>query len=189
MNFFETFFSLVRLFLSTKDEFLKQKLEKKTREFFHVAQSVDNKLAIKQIDDLNEFIEILLYLKASDLSPALLAQKNLLCLYAEILGSAPVEDLPEEKEVNYIEKPPNKTKNLKYKNLETEILQIFQDKPNGLFLREIISSLQSQCSRRTVQRHLNKLVAARALLKRGDKNFVKYIFHGHRVQDDHVGDK
>lgn len=182
--FFEVFLSLVRLFLNTKDEFLKQKLEKKTREFFsivqnsvHVAQSVENKLIQKLINDLNEFIEILIHLKTSDLSPALLAQKNLLRLYSEILDSASAEDLPqEEKGANHKEKPRNKAKNLKYKNLETEIIRIFKDKPGGLFLREIVPHLESQCSRRTVLRSLNKLVEDGFLLKKGINNSAQYYW-------------
>lgn len=165
----------MRLFLSTKDEFLKQKLEKKTKEFFRVAQSVDNKLAQKQIDDLNEFIEILIHLKASDLSPALLAQKNLLRLRSEITDFAPADVLNEEKEANHAEKPKKKSKNSKYKNLETEIRQILKDKPDGLSLREIIPCLLSRCSRRTLQRSLNKLASGGFLLKKGLHASARYF--------------
>ena len=205
--FFETFFSLVRLFLNTKNEFLKEKLVKKTREFFdafqnsdspaqltdfatceHIAKSAnipqhDKRVAqhwhlLQIIDILDEFVEILLHLKISDLSPALLVQKNLFRLRLEIMDFVSVQGLQEKKETNHIEKPKNKAKNSKYKNLATEILQIFKDKPGGLSLREIISCLQSRCSRRTLQRSLNKLVSGGFLLKKGLHNSATYFIQG-----------
>ena len=104
--FFEVFFSLVRLFLSTNDEFLRQKLVKKTKEFFNTYNNVknvakpgdiaqdDNNVAqyrhqdfLKSIDNLQELIEIMVHLKLVDPSPALLAQKNLLRLKSKIIDS------------------------------------------------------------------------------------------------------
>ena len=139
----------------------------------NVAQYCSDKLK-KSIDEIFELTEILLYLKIVSISPALLVQKNILRLRSEITNSVLTENL-KEKEANHQQKSTKKGLNSKYKNLEMEILKIFKDKPDGLSLKEIIPRLQSPCSRRTLHRHLNKLITDRGLLKRGSNNSAKYF--------------
>ncbi|MDP3696641.1 MAG: hypothetical protein Q8R55_01260 [Candidatus Taylorbacteria bacterium] len=146
----------------------------------NVAQCRSDKLE-KSIDEIFELTEILLYLKIVSLSPTLLAQKNILRLrFASIQNFSPnsvegVKNSEHLKEANHLQKSTKKRLNSKYQNLETEILQIFKDNPGGLSLKEIIPCLQSSCSRRTLQRHLNKMITGRRLLKRGTNNSAKYL--------------
>lgn len=190
--FFESFFSLTRLFLSTKDEFFKQKLAKKTKEFFIVAQDSifvaqadlaafrylaetldmaqhSNHVAqyqlqnlFKLIDDLNELIDILIHLKTSELSPALLAQKNLLRLRSEILGW----NLP--KAIKKV------AKEKKARVSKETILNLLQNKPAGASTKELFSLFENKLSRRTVQRHLNVLLQNSLILKSRKDGLLKY---------------
>src|SRR3989338_2625603 len=130
--FFAAFFSLVRLSFSIKDKFFRQKLIQKIKNLFdfflerglvsNVAQYESNGLE-KSIDEIFELTEILLYLKIVSISPALLAQKNILRLRSELANSVLIENFKKEKEANHLPKSTKKGFNSKYKNLEMEILQ------------------------------------------------------------------
>ena len=73
------------------------------------------------------------------------------------------------------------------KTLEEKILVLIKNRPEGARVGEIFPALQNQCSRRTLQRYLNKLIAEGKILKKGTNNSARYL-HGHHVHGDHVVD-
>ncbi len=169
-TFFAAFFSLSHLSFTLKDKFFRQKLIEKTKELFdnHVVQSVDNKLTTQKITELNEFIDILIHLKLTPLSPALLAQKNLLHLHSEILDSAsskPKTEAVKEKGKFVI----NTNKYYKEK-----IIAYLKTKPTGAQIKELSSFFSSQFSSRTLQRYLHYLVKEDLVIKNKDGGFPKY---------------
>ena len=172
--FFETFFSLVRLFLSTKDDFLKQKLVKKTREFFdvfqdsaNVVQSSESKLRIKSLEDLNEFIDILIHSKLVELSPALLVQKNLLHLCSKIMDMA----FPKSKTG---EAKASSSESLKNNPSGQKVVAYLKNRPDGAQAKEIFANFKLEFSRRSLQRYLNDLVTSGLIKKNKEGNFPKY---------------
>lgn len=188
--FFSAIFSLAHLSFFIKDKFLRQKLIEKSGCFFDsfLESEWSTKVAHDQVDQLSnsidqlfELIEILVYLKVVFLSPALLAQKNLLRLQFEIINCASHKNLKKEEERETTHDQPdqtakllNKARNLKYQNLDRAILEIIKTKPEGLSLREIILIAPNQCSKRTLQRHLNQLALNGVILKKGIGNSAKY---------------
>ena len=177
-NFFEVFFSLVNLIAETKDDFLKEKLVKKTKEFFYVAQvgyfgpKKDNvaqyNLEIKKlIGNIEEFIEILVHLKLVSLSPALSAQKNLLKLRLEILEAT----LPKPKKVELV----LNGKNYKDNYSSKKVFAYLKTKPEGAQSFEISNHFKDRLSRRTVQRYLNDLIKEGLLKKDRSSGFPRYI--------------
>ena len=197
--FFEAFFSLVRLFLSTNNEFLKQKLVKKSKEFFdnynnvaqpdfttykfvaksdHIVQRNDNvaqcdlENILETADSLQELIEILIHLKLVDLSPALLAQKSLLRLKSETLDSmAPKEKTKKQATGHVSKKMAAQQKNL---YLKEKIMNYLKDRPEGAQANEIMNHFKTQLSRRSLQRYLNDLVSGGLITKDTKSGFPKY---------------
>lgn len=192
--FFETFFSLVRLFLDVKDDFLQEKLAKKTKEFFevvskHVAQSdfttsrdvaksdqivqhvchvaQSGQRLLKVINDINELVEILIHLKLVSLSPALSVQKNLLRFKTEILDST----LPKTKKGKTKADPKNSKDNYSSQKL----VDYLKTKPAGAQAVEIARHFAKELSRRTVQRYLNELVSSGLIKKDRTDGFPKYF--------------
>lgn len=198
--FFIFFYSLVRLSFDLQDKFFRTKFIRKTNSLFekflelkvekgseHVAQSrlsARDLLAI--IDEINELIEILIYLKIVNLSPALLTQKKLLDFKSEIL-----EFLSEKtkevklKEANEGEKldisvPTSRQTeqseekhgmNTKNQRLMLQILEILKNSD------EVQSGVLAQTlavPRRTIQRYLNDLLASGKILKKKARGFTKY---------------
>lgn len=196
-TFFEAFFSLTRLFLSVKDNFLKQKLAKKIEEFFmaaqdsaHVSRSVEfepsqvdlapyqRKAVLKLIiEELNEFIDLLIHFKISDLSPALLAQKKLLVFYLEIINclvsktEAAKPKLIHNKGLTFFA---DKFVKGKTKHSKERIIEYLKTRPFGAQVKEMVSVFQNQFSRRTLQRHLNDLLEENVLVKNKDDGFPRY---------------
>jgi len=194
--FFESFFSLVQLSLQIKDEFFKEKLVNKTKEFFcatlihmqglalhvdksveqekDVAQSVNYQSFLKTIGNLQELIEILVYLKMVDLSPALLAQKNLLLWQSEILGHIK----PKTKLIRF--KPPlqglalrvDNSKHFKTKQL---VFHYLTGKTGGVSLKEVAEYLKGRLSRRTIQRCLSDLISVGLIKKDRANGFPRYF--------------
>ena len=165
--FFETFFSLVSLCLNIKDEFLQEKLVKKTREFYHVAQPVNQKELSKALSGLQELVEILIHLKLADPSPALLVQKNLLRFQSEIMG--------EVKRDTGLRSRPGLQQAGQVGSGTEQIVGYLKNKADGAYAKEIADHLKIQFSRRTVQRYLNELVKKGIIKKDRSDGFPRYF--------------
>ncbi len=220
-TFFEALFSLARLSLRIKDEFLKEKLGQKTKEFFsaaqlihlqglalqvdkstkqeervaqssdfatceHIAKSanvvqhgkhvVQHWRLLQVVNDLNEFIEILMHLKLVDLSPALLTQKSLLRFKADIIGPAV---FVKEKSKEAISSKSNLSKKAiaaqKNAYLKKKIVNYLKSNPNGAQTKDLIEHLKNELPRRTLQRYLNDLVDSGLVKKDQLNGFPRYF--------------
>ncbi|OGN31509.1 MAG: hypothetical protein A3I92_00495 [Candidatus Yanofskybacteria bacterium RIFCSPLOWO2_02_FULL_43_10b] len=199
--FFEAFFSLVQLSLQIKDEFLKKKLVEKTEDFFstalihfqgetlkvdksvakssHIGQHEDsvaqcnlNKIG-QSICNLQELIEILVHLKLVELSPALLAQKNLLKFKAEIIGTVSRKENPKEA-INRKITLSKKSASQRNAYLKERITDYLKNNPDGVQAKNLANNFKVQLSRRSLQRYLNDLVKKGLIKKDTVNGFPKY---------------
>lgn len=148
----------------------------------HVAQrNFNNLLAVTS--EISELIEMFEYLKIIDLSPTLLVQKNLLSFKSAVLDfqvsviagqggiSKKAELSPESSNL-----PKNQKVRMKLgdrKVIGEKILAFVRNQGESS-AREIISAFAGVFSKRTVQRHLVKLVKNKELAKKGTRNSIKY---------------
>lgn len=181
-SFFISFFSLVRLSSGIEDKFLRIKLIKHINRFFDcflkiekqegesVAQcSRDNLL--KVIDEIIELVEMLTYLKVLNLSPALSVQKHLLSFKSEILDfkAASVKQPQNSKRKEALLKMSDKKKSIGQK-----ILALVRSRGEAS-TGEIALAFAGQVPKRTIQRHLARLVETNELQKKGKFNTLKYF--------------
>ena len=184
-NFFLCFFSLARLSLDIEDKFLRLKLIKKVGSFFDafidfelekeesgcVAQCKDKILKI--IDELFELIDLFTHIETVNRSPALLVQKNLLSFKSKILDFQTLMETSVESE----EKPKllkNKIPKTNNANIIKQKITSFVQTNGDSSAKEIISVLSREFTKRTIQRHLSKLLETGELNRRGKRNNPKY---------------
>jgi len=145
---------------------LEAPVDKLAKQEEHVAQCVPR--ILKMIDGLQELIEILIHLKLVDLSPALLAQKNLLRFQGEIIDLVS----PKSKKT-----PPQgstlRVDNFKYSS--QAILDYLKTKPEGVQAIEIVHDFKTKLSRRTIQRYLNSLISEGLIKKDRVNGFPRYF--------------
>lgn len=162
-EFWPAFYSLVYLSCFVGNKYIAAKLKEKTLNLLKAFSSPKNvaqyggkrgplSLALAEAQ---EMVELIINLKASRLSPALLAQKQLLRWQAEILNV---------RRKSSVEKPERENTRKNKRILQEKILALIEQK-GSCQTKEIIQILKSGFAPRTIQRHL-QAVEKKGLVKR-----------------------
>lgn len=205
-SFFIFFYSLVRMSFDLQDKFFRGKFIRKTNSLFEkflelgkedndrVAQSrISGKSLLGAINEINELIEILVYLKIVNLSPALSVQKKLLDLKSGVLDFiAAKKDKSEAMQLGcsdfgadvslsgQIVKPKKAAavdKSIpKGRGLEDKIIEIIKNRGEAR-LKDIAEVLKGNTSPRTLNRYIGRMLVEGIISKTKKDGFTKYFIN------------